>query len=189
MRHVFVRVTDLAVVPGLEHALGVLDHHRGIALDLLALKRGLSQSSLASPEITLAGQEPLADQGNQPPGQLVFHEIIGMRSQNIIDMFGIHEHIGGQVAQPKVDDVAIFPHGRGQEAELIAQIGEGVPQEETTFGPRRQLDSFRDVAWHRGSLFLFEGRDRDPFRRLDQLERIDTVNPSRGRRVPASGSR
>ena len=154
MCHVFVRVADLAVVPGLEHALGVLDHHRGVALDLLALKCGLGQSSLASPEITLAGQEPLADQRNQPPRQLVFHEIIGMRSQNIIDMFGIHEHVRRQVAQPKVDDVAVFADGRGQEAELIAQVGEGVAQEETPFGPGRQLESFGSVVGHRGSLFL-----------------------------------
>ena len=94
MRHVVVGVTNLAVVPGLEHALGLLDHDRRIALDLLALKCGLGQPSLASPEISLAGQKPLADQGNQPPRQLVFHEIVGMRSQNIIDMFGIHEHVG-----------------------------------------------------------------------------------------------
>jgi hypothetical protein len=48
---------------------------------LLALKCGLGQSSLPAPEITLTGQEPLADQWNQPPGQLVFHEIFSMRSQ------------------------------------------------------------------------------------------------------------
>ena len=54
-------------MPGLEHLLGVLDHHRGVALDLLALKRGLGQPSLPPPELSLAGQEPLADQRNQPP--------------------------------------------------------------------------------------------------------------------------
>jgi hypothetical protein len=58
MRHAFVRVADLAVLPCKEHAFGVFDHHRGVTLDLLALKCGLSQSSLASPEITLAGTSP-----------------------------------------------------------------------------------------------------------------------------------
>jgi hypothetical protein len=133
---------------------GVLDHHRGVALDLVALKCGLGQSSLPSPEITLAGQEPLADQWNQPPGQLVFHKFISMRSQNVIDKFGIYEHVGRLVSQSKVNDVTVFPHGRGQEAELISQVGEGASQKETTFRPGRQFEMLRGVDRHQGSLFL-----------------------------------
>ena len=154
VHHVFVRVADLAVVPGLEHALGVLDHHGGVALDLLALKRRLGQPALPPPEITLAGQEPLADQWNQPPRQLVLHEIVGVRAQDIIDMFGIDQHVGGQVAQPQPDDVAVLLDGSGQEAELIAQVGEGAPQEEAPFRPGRQLRFFVAVAWHREPILL-----------------------------------
>ena len=57
---VFVRIADLALVPGLEHPLGVLDHDRGVALDLLVLERRLGQLALPTPEGALAGQESLA---------------------------------------------------------------------------------------------------------------------------------
>jgi hypothetical protein len=54
--HVLVRVAHLAVVPRLEHAFGVLDHHGGVPFDLLALKRRLAQPALPSPKLSLAGQ-------------------------------------------------------------------------------------------------------------------------------------
>ena len=69
-------------------------------------------------------------------------------------MFGVHEHVGGQVAQPKVNDIAVFPHGRDQEAELISQVGEGISQEEPTSRSGRQLGSSRGSYRHGGSLFL-----------------------------------
>ena len=50
----------------------------------------------------------------------------------------------------KLDDVAILLDGRGQEAELIAQVGESAPQEEAPFGPGRQL--------HRGGCCLASGK-------------------------------
>ena len=56
------RSRTCAVAPGREHPLGVLDHHRGVSLDLLALKCRLGQPALPPPEVALAGQEALADQ-------------------------------------------------------------------------------------------------------------------------------
>ena len=50
-------------------------------------------------------------------------------------MLGIDEHVGGQVAQPQPDDVAVLLHGRGQEAERIAEVREGAPQEQPPSGP------------------------------------------------------
>ena len=75
---VVVRVADVAVVPGFEHLLGVLDHDGRVVLDLLALKRRLGQLSLPPPERPLAGQEALADQRNEPLRHLVLHEIVGV---------------------------------------------------------------------------------------------------------------
>ena len=98
--HVLVQVADLAVAPRLEHALGVLDHHGGVPLDLLALKRRLGQPTLSPPKLSLAGQESLADQWNEPPCQFIFHEIVGVRSQHVIDVLRIDKNVRGQVAQP-----------------------------------------------------------------------------------------
>ena len=146
MCHVFVRVANLAVVPGFEHALGLLDHDRRVALDLLALKCGLSQSYVGvarrSPSLV---KSPSPTKGINHRVSLSFMKLSACDRKNIIDMFGIHEHVGGEVAQPQVDDVAVFSHGRGQEAELIAQIRERAAQEKTAFGPRGQLDAFCGV--------------------------------------------
>ena len=49
-------------------------------------------------------------------------------AQDVIDVLGIDKQVRGQVTQPQPDDVAILAHGRGQEAELIAQVVEGVSQ-------------------------------------------------------------
>ncbi len=108
VHHVFVWVLDMAIMPGFEHALGVLDHHGRVAFDFLALKRGLRQLSLPPPERSFAGQESLADQRNQPPRQHILHEIVGVRSQDIIDMLGVDEHIGRRVSQPQPHDVAVL---------------------------------------------------------------------------------
>ncbi len=110
------------------------DHGLGVLLDLLALKRGLGESPLAPPERSFAGQETLADQGDQPPRQLVLDEIISMRTQDVINVIGVDKHIGCQVAEPERDDVAVFPHGRLQEADLVAQVGERVTQKQAPPG-------------------------------------------------------
>ena len=62
--HVVLDVADLAVGPGLEHSLGVIDHEPAIGGDPLAVKRRLGELALAAPELPLAGQEPLAQ---RPP--------------------------------------------------------------------------------------------------------------------------
>ena len=62
-----------------------------------------------------------------------------------------------EVAQPQVDDIAVFSHGRSQEAELIAQISERVSQQKPPLGPGRQLDRFRRVRWHRDLLLRLRG--------------------------------
>ena len=54
-----MQFADLAIGPGLEHPLGMLDHLARIALDLLVLERGLGQPSLPLPERALARQESL----------------------------------------------------------------------------------------------------------------------------------
>jgi hypothetical protein len=59
--HVLVRVAHLAVAPRFEHAFGVLDHHGGVALDLLALKLSPERGYLSARAAALIrGGCPLA---------------------------------------------------------------------------------------------------------------------------------
>ena len=91
-----MRIADLAVVPGREHPLGVLDHHRGISFDLLVLECRLGQPALPAPEVALARQESLAHQRDQPPRQLVLHEVVRVGAQDVLDLLGVADQVSTQ---------------------------------------------------------------------------------------------
>src|SRR5215204_4773781 len=61
-RHLFVDVDSLAISLAFERALGEDGHHLSVSSYSLAVEGRLGEPSLASPELALARQEPIAEQ-------------------------------------------------------------------------------------------------------------------------------
>ena len=79
--------------------LRVLDHHLAVTIDLLSLESRLCQPSLAPPEAAFAGQRPSPTSGISQRVSL-FHEVVGVRAQNVFDVLRVDEDVGRQIAEP-----------------------------------------------------------------------------------------
>ena len=76
-----------------EHSLGGLDHEPGVGGDPLAVERRLGELALAPPELSLAGQEPLAQRPLRLPQPIVLDELAILVDQHLLDQVGmVGEH-------------------------------------------------------------------------------------------------
>ena len=128
-----------AVAPAIKHPSGLLDHLRGIALNLLVLERRLRQPPLPLPVGTLAGQEPLTDQGADRLCQLVLDEVLLMGPQDVFEVLGMDHHIGCEVAEPQLDNIAVVADRLPEKAERVFHISERIAQQEAAPGTGWQL--------------------------------------------------
>lgn len=81
-----------------------------------------------------------------------------------------------RVSEPQIDDIAIIADSGIQEAELIAQIREGVSQEQTPSWSGGQLDRFLCFRWH-GGRSCFESDVSEIGLALSLLHRACAINP------------
>jgi len=58
-----MHVTDLSIPPPVQHPLGPVDHHLAVGLDPVVMEGGRHQPALPKPEVALARQEPLSEDG------------------------------------------------------------------------------------------------------------------------------
>ena len=106
--HVGLDVARLPVFPGLQHPLGVLNHHICISGDAVAMERRLSQLALGAPEIALAGQETLA-QGSPCIAQpVMLDELAILRNQHFGDQIGMVEEENRPGPESRPDQGAVL---------------------------------------------------------------------------------
>src|SRR5690242_19012795 len=109
-----------AIRPRVEHLARFVNHLTGVSLNVLVLKCRLRQPRLPPPERALASEQALANQGADRLRQHVFDKFLVVSAKDVFDVFWIHKHIGIEIAQAKLDDIAMSTNRLGEEAERVS---------------------------------------------------------------------
>jgi hypothetical protein len=90
-----VHIENLARLPLLEHASGVLHHGGAVAVHPRRRKSGRGQTPLLVPELPLAGEQPLTEDGvDMAPEEAVLDEVLMVLDQDILHQFRMIEEHG-----------------------------------------------------------------------------------------------
>jgi len=129
--HLFVHAERLepVVPPAIEHRPRRLGHLVGEVTETRAMKRGLRELSLPSPHLTLAREEPLAEDDLEP--HVVAALLVRLRvvDQDVMDHVGIREHVVVPRTELEANDVAVLPVRLEHQPQGIAPRREHAPEQ------------------------------------------------------------
>ena len=136
--HLVVDVAHLLRPPLREHLLRLRHHHRAVGGDAVPVEGGLGEAPLPEPEVALAGQEAVAENGvHVAPEEAVLHELRAARDEHALDDVWMVDQAGRLAAEAHGHDVAVAPRAVFEEAEEIAgELGE-VPDQQVPRGSGR----------------------------------------------------
>ena len=104
----WARSSVLAVPPALARAPRVLGHDRAVGMDALPVERGLAEPALAGVELSLAREEPLAEEVLRPLQSPALHERVLVGDEHVPHLVGMAEEEDRVAAHPEADDVAVL---------------------------------------------------------------------------------
>ncbi|MCY1009774.1 hypothetical protein OV079_30270 [Nannocystis pusilla] len=119
--HRRVDVEHLSFAPGRGEALGVVDHHRGVGGDPLAVEGGLGQPPLAAPEVAVADEQAVAGDEREVAGEAVLDEQLAAADQHLVDELGVGDQVG---REPGQDDLVDRRHRGLPGDELLGPEGQ-----------------------------------------------------------------
>src|SRR5215208_7970846 len=93
MHHLFMDVDGLAVTPRFERALREGDHYLAVGGYPSAMKCRLGKPPLTSPELALAGQEPLAQQAPVSLEDPRLSEVAIVLDEDVLDQAWIRKQV------------------------------------------------------------------------------------------------
>ena len=112
-----MHIENLACLPMLEHAFGILNHSIAVAIDPRSSKSWRCQTPLLMPELPLAGEQPLTEDGlDMAPEESVLDEILMVLDQNVFHQVRMIEEHGWPSSQAKADNVTILARALREEA-------------------------------------------------------------------------
>ena len=124
-RHLLVEVDLLAGPPAIAAALRVVHHGLAIGSDALAVEGGLDEPPLPPVELTVGGEQPLAEERLGPLEPQSLLEGMLLRDQHLLHVVGVAHQVGVGQADPQAHDVAVFTrHPRHEGQRVSAQLEE-----------------------------------------------------------------
>src|SRR6185437_10542356 len=142
---VVVDVALLAGAPLRQQFLGELHHGGSVGIDALAVERRLGQTALPEPEVTLAGEQAIAQQLPQDAIEVALAEAPLSRDEYVLYVVWMIEHDDPPPTETQLDDVTVGSGAREQEAELIVADAGDVAEQQVAPGSRRN-------AWRHASI-------------------------------------
>ena len=147
--HVLVDVADFAVAPRGRETRREIDHGAAVGRDAIAMKRRLGEPTLPAPEVPLAGEQPVTEDGAQ--GRLdeaVLQPELVPGDQDVLDQIRMADERHLQRAERNPDDVAVAIAHRPEESERIVQVRAQIADERQPRGSRRKgcLRHFRHAT-------------------------------------------
>ena len=110
--------------------VGALHHRRAILHDAAAMKRGLRQASLPSPEITFTDQQALPQQAfGHVFGQRAFVKFRMLHDGNLLDVFRKVQQDSILFEDADADDVAVLASQAHQRGQRVAQHLKSQPEQ------------------------------------------------------------
>src|SRR5450631_2946756 len=82
-----------------------INHHGAVGLNALAVEGGSHDAPLALMYLTVAGDEPLAEQDLHAPLGSLLDEVLRLVDENLVDKFGLIDEDDVREAQPVVGHV------------------------------------------------------------------------------------
>ena len=149
------------------------------------MERRLRELPLAAPQLPLAGEQPVPEQGAQALGPAPLGVIDGVLLEHVLHVVRVQDEMSHERAEPVANDVAVRGHVARMDVE--ARLGPERRQvAEERVAVRARSDVVREVH---APVHLAQ---RIPARRLDQREigsRLRPAPPLRSMSGPASSAR
>ena len=139
--------------PACEHLLRLRHHHPAVGGDALAVEGGLGQPALAQPEVALAGEQAVSEDGvHVAPEEAVLLELRVARDEHVLDQIGVVDQAGGMAGQAQADHVAVAARAVLEEAQEVAREFGKVPEKQMAGRARSGRRSRRDRDRRRAPL-------------------------------------
>ena len=123
--HVGVQIASLVRHERVDVSLRAFDRDRRVALDALAVERGLHEIALLSPVIAVGRQETFAEHGLHDLQARRFHEVGLIGDEDALDEIGVADEVERDAVEAKARDGAELALAPREEAEdVVAQLGE-----------------------------------------------------------------
>ena len=143
LHHVGLGVAGLSVAPARHRPLGGLDHHGGVAADLVAVEGGLRELPLPSPKLALGGQEAVAERAPRVSEREMLDEAFAFGDQNFFDGVGVADHDDRPGTEPELEHVAVAPHAVFEESETMVHELAEVPLDPMSLWTSKRSDRHR----------------------------------------------
>ena len=142
--HVGLDVANLSVFPGSEHPIRELDHDGGITGDPITMKRRLYELAPGPPELSLAGQEAVAQRSLRASQPVMLDELPVLIDEHVLDKLGMVDEKHGTRAKPGGDHVSEFVMPARVSVPRRSRLNSlRLPESQCCFGPggrgRREL--------------------------------------------------
>jgi hypothetical protein len=120
IHHVVVNVARFAGLPRFGEVGGLLHGDLRIARDAFAVKRGIAQAALASPEIAVAGEQAVAKELGIGARGHAFDEVAGLAEQDLFDVQRVEQDVNREIHEAVEDDIAVLAGPAQERARGIA---------------------------------------------------------------------
>src|SRR6267154_1013188 len=107
IHHIVVNVALFAVFPRFGQFRGFFHGDVRVAGQAFAVKRGIAQTSLPAPEISVTGEQSVAKEFGIGARGHALNEVAGLAEQNLFDVLRMEEHVEVEVEKMVVDNVAV----------------------------------------------------------------------------------
>ena len=135
--HLGVQVQFLPGLPVGDMSPGLVDHHRGEHGYTVLEKRRLCEPPLLEPRIAFAGNEPVAEQGQDQPLPRMLAVMPGVRDQYLLDQVGMIDQDDPAGTEAEGDCVPEFPGTPGEKVEEVSKLVDVAAEEAATRAGRR----------------------------------------------------